>query len=130
MKPDWVDPLDKDIICYPPLRAFVKSVFDNDIDIQLIPDVDDRATFMSDGGPAFRNMSGVFNLHHLLCKKHLYAHDHLGSSSDKYVFAFYKLCVRSHTFRIQRRSSNGEVSHLGQDDVDEQVCSVYTALFV
>jgi hypothetical protein len=88
MKPDWVDPLDKDIICYPPLRAFVKSVFDNDIDIQLIPDVDDRATFMSDGGPAFRNMSDVFNLHHLLCKKHLYALDHLGNTRDTYVCAF------------------------------------------
>ncbi len=129
MAPDWQDPLPKDIICFPPWRAFVNAVFQNLPVFGLIPEVDDRATFMTDGGPAFRNLSDVFNMHHLLCKKHLYAHDHLGSSSDKYVFAFYKLCVRSHTFRIQRRSSNGEVSHLGQD-VDEQVCSVYTALFV
>jgi hypothetical protein len=88
MAPDWVDPLQKDIICFPPLRAFVKSVFDTSPNTGLIPEVDDRATFMTDGGPAFRNLSDLFNLHHVLCKKHLYALDHLGSSSDKYVFAF------------------------------------------
>ena len=88
MAPDWVDPLAKDIICFPPLRVFVKSVFDNAPDTGLIPDVDDRATFMTDGGPAFRNLSDLFNLHHLLCKKHLYALNHLGSTLDKYVIAF------------------------------------------
>ncbi len=87
MQPDWVDPLSKDIICYPPLRAFVKSVFAKEPDKKLIPDEDNRATFMSDGGPAFRNMADVFNVHHLLCKKHLYALDQLGSTADTYVFA-------------------------------------------
>ncbi len=131
MAPDWVDPLAKDIICFPPLRAFVKSVFDKAPDTGLIPEVDNRSTFMTDGGPAFRNLSDLFNLHHLLCKKHLYALDHLGSTSDKYVIAFVQF-VQSDTFRIQRLSSNVEVTHLGQD-VNEQVglmCSVYTVLFV
>jgi hypothetical protein len=88
MSPDWVDPLSKDIICYPPLRDFVKSVFEHAPDTELIPEVDNRPTFMSDGGLAFRNMADVFNLHHVLCKKHLYALDHLGSTADKYVLFF------------------------------------------
>ena len=88
MAPDWKDPLPQDIICFPPLRTFVNSVFQNAHDNGLMPVVDDRATFMTDGGPAFRNLSELFDLHHLLCKKHLYAHDHLQSTSDKYVFAF------------------------------------------
>ncbi len=87
MSPDWVDPLAKDIICFPPLRAFVQSVFSNAADTGLIPEVDNRPTFMSDGGLAFRNLSDMFNLHHLLCKKHLFALDHLGSTSDKFVIA-------------------------------------------
>jgi hypothetical protein len=88
MAADWVDPLSNDIICFPPLRAFAKSVLESAPDTSLIPEVDDRATFMSDGGLAFRNLSDLFYLHHLLCKKHLYALDHLGSTADKYVLAF------------------------------------------
>jgi hypothetical protein len=83
MAPDWVDPLSDDIICYPPLRAFVKSVLDGEPDINKFITEDTRSTFMSDGGSAFKCVAKLFNLHHLLCKKHLSANNPLGSTNDK-----------------------------------------------
>ena len=81
--PDWVDSLPSiDVICYPPLRDFVKSVLDSIPDIQKIPAVDDRATLISDGGLAFRLMADLFNLHHLLCKKHLSANSPFSSNVE------------------------------------------------
>jgi hypothetical protein len=83
---DWVDPLvieSIDVICFPPLRNFVKSVLDGIPDLQKIPAPDSRATFMSDGGPAFRSMGDLFNVIHLLCKKHLAANSPITSSTDE-----------------------------------------------
>ncbi len=83
MEADWVDPLTADIICYPPLRKFVESVLDGNPDIGLLPTDDNRPTFMSDGGLAFRFMADLFNMHHILCKKHLSANNPLGSTTNK-----------------------------------------------
>ena len=82
MAADWVDLLDDDIICFPPLRNFVHSALLGIPDRCKIPPVDDRATACTDGGPAFRIVADLFNMHHLLCKKHLYANNHLGSTTD------------------------------------------------
>ncbi len=86
MSADWEDPLtaDVDVICYPPVRAFVASVLAGLPDITLLPEADDsRSTFMSDGGLAFRFMADLYNLNHLLCKKHLAGNNPLGSTNNK-----------------------------------------------
>ncbi len=84
MAVDWADPLPADVICYPPVRAFVASVLAGMPDINLLHPADDsRATFMSDGGLAFRVMADVFDLNHLLCKKHLAGNNPLGSTNNK-----------------------------------------------
>lgn len=82
--PDWHDPLENnDVICFPPLRHFVKSVLDGNPRELKIPEVDGRANVISDGGSAFRLMADVFNINHLLCKKHLSANNPLTSSLDE-----------------------------------------------
>jgi hypothetical protein len=84
MTADWEDPLTANVICYPPVRAFVASVLAGKPDISLLPAADDsRSTFMSDGGLAFRVMADVFNLNHLLCKKHLAGNSPLASTNNK-----------------------------------------------
>ena len=75
------DPLEANYICAPEWRPFVDSMLRGATRYDLLPDDDDRPTFMSDGGTAFGTFAQQFNLRHTLCKQHLSAHNHLGSTS-------------------------------------------------
>jgi hypothetical protein len=85
LQPDWVDNLDEVFVCAPMYRAFVRSIMDGCADMELLPEVDNRPGFMSDGGLAFRAFGSEYNLRHGLCKQHLDAHNHVGSTNEMYV---------------------------------------------
>ena len=75
------DDLDESWICSPEWRNFVHSVLQGAAEITLIPDPDNRPTWITDQGTAFSVVARIFNLRHVLCKLHLSANNHLGSTS-------------------------------------------------
>jgi hypothetical protein len=80
---DWEDPLPAHYACAPPYRLFVKSVLDGQPDFALLPLLDDRPSFISDGGNAFRSFSDCLGWRHVLCKKHLSANNSLTSTTHE-----------------------------------------------
>jgi len=87
LQPDWVDDLEEVYVCAPLYRKFVKSVMNGSPDTNSLPAEDLRPGFMSDGGLAFRAFGKEFNLRHVLCKQHLDANNHVGSTTNEYVRA-------------------------------------------
>ena len=84
-QPDWEDPLAAQYACAPPYRKFVQSVLDGAPNIAYLPQLDDRPTFLSDGGLAFRSFAECLGWHHVLCKKHLSANNSLSSTTHESV---------------------------------------------
>jgi hypothetical protein len=74
------DPLHERFICPPEFRIFLHGVLANETNFQTMPDVNvsKRASFVSDGAPAFAAIAHLFNLEHILCKMHLSAHNTVG----------------------------------------------------
>ena len=77
------DDLDESWICAPDWRNFVHSVLQGQTNCDLIPAPDSRPTWITDQGTAFMVVGNIFNLRHVLCKMHLAANNHLGSTSKK-----------------------------------------------
>ncbi len=84
-QPDWEDPLPGNYACAPPYRLFVKSVLDGEPNNAYLPQLDDRPTFLSDGGLAFRSFAECLGWRHVLCKKHLSANNSLSSTTHECV---------------------------------------------
>jgi hypothetical protein len=82
---DWEDPLPGNFACAPPYRKFVQSVLDGAPNIAYLPQLDDRPTFLSDGGLAFRSFAECLGWRHVLCKKHLSANNSLSSTTHESV---------------------------------------------
>jgi hypothetical protein len=77
------DELDESWICSPAWRNFIHSVLQGHPNFDLIPAPDLRSTWITDQGTAFMVVGRMFNLRHVLCKMHLAANNHLGSTSKK-----------------------------------------------
>jgi hypothetical protein len=77
---ETTDPLDEQFICPPEWRHFLHGVLEKDTNFELMPDFDvpKRASFVTDGAPAFAAVARKFDLEHVLCKMHLSSHNTVG----------------------------------------------------